>query len=374
MTDFSICRSELRALAQNGSHDLKRPLWIYGAGGFGRALAREMRRLGMSVRGFIDRRAHDLPMVDGLPCHAPDDIADHDVEGTGFVNGIMNHATDSADAVRWAARSGFADLVFPAQLLAVSGFAVDSYWLARPQVILDHLHAIEEFHDGLDDEESRAILSALLAYRMTTDPRHHPPVDRSGAYLPSFLPIWDRAITFVDAGAYTGDTLEALLGAGITIEDWIAFEPDPANMHALRATAARQREGLASYTLFTAGLSDRAEMVSFASGSGAASRVLEGAVPEGSLTAIQTLSLDDTLRRNGQVYVKMDIEGSERRALVGMRECLKSQPALAISIYHRPDDLWEIPRLVRQLYDRPRLRLRQHGFHAFDTVLYVTPG
>ena len=56
-----------------------------------------------------------------------------------------------------------------------------------------------------------------------------------------------------------------------------------------------------------------------------------------------------------------------------MAEHLERRPILAVSVYHRPSDLWEIPRLIAEFYPNPTFRLRQHGHHAFDTVLYVTP-
>ena len=71
--------------------------------------------------------------------------------------------------------------------------------------------------------------------------------------------------------------------------------------------------------------------------------------------------------------LKLDIEGAEAAALRGMAGHLARRPLLAVSAYHRPADLWELPELIAELYPRPVLRLRQHGHHAFDTVLYATP-
>ena len=42
------------------------PLWIYGAGRFGRELASGLQQQGLSVAGFIDQRAQGP--VNGLPC------------------------------------------------------------------------------------------------------------------------------------------------------------------------------------------------------------------------------------------------------------------------------------------------------------------
>lgn len=372
--DDAAFASLRRALAMPGRSPARIPehgCYVYGAGGFGRRIARELQRLNRKVLGFVDRTGRERPWVEGLPCLHPDDLGD--VAGTAYVHGLMNHATSPDAVIAWAESRGFASLCFPADLFAIPGFSLENYWLTPAQETRHHLDAIERVHDSLEDAESRAILRRLLVYRLSTDPRDHPVVDAAGAYAPDFLPIHGRPLTFVDGGAYTGDTLEALLARGVTVADWVAFEPDRGNMEALRATARRHRDSLGTYTLIRAGLSDTNGSVRFASGDGAASRITH-ADDRGLATDIDVVRLDDVIHRSDAIYVKLDIEGGEIAALHGMAQLLSRRPMLAISLYHRPADLWEIPRLIGGLYQRPRLRLRQHGHHGFDAVLYVMPG
>jgi hypothetical protein len=72
--------------------------------------------------------------------------------------------------------------------------------------------------------------------------------------------------------------------------------------------------------------------------------------------------------------IKLDIEGAEAPALGGARRTLaRSKPVLALSAYHRPEDLWALPDLVSDLCDGYRLYLRQHACNSFDLVLYAVP-
>jgi hypothetical protein len=48
-------------------------------------------------------------------------------------------------------------------------------------------------------------------------------------------------------------------------------------------------------------------------------------------------------------------------------------PKLAVSVYHRPSDLWRIPQLVRELGARYSLFFRQHDGGVIETVLYAIP-
>jgi uncharacterized protein YqjF (DUF2071 family) len=73
-------------------------------------------------------------------------------------------------------------------------------------------------------------------------------------------------------------------------------------------------------------------------------------------------------------FIKMNIEGAEIDALKGAARTIRRwQPKLAISAYHRPSDLWRIPRLVRWLSESYGLYLRQHDGGVIETVLYGLP-
>ena len=68
----------------------------------------------------------------------------------------------------------------------------------------------------------------------------------------------------------------------------------------------------------------------------------------------------------------MDIEGSEIPALLGARSIIQSDhPTLAISVYHRGDDLWEIPALLLEMNPGYRLYLRHHAHSICETVCYA---
>ena len=74
-------------------------------------------------------------------------------------------------------------------------------------------------------------------------------------------------------------------------------------------------------------------------------------------------------------YIKYDVEGSEGEALTGSRETIeRCAPTLMLSLYHRSEDLYEIPLRVRRefpFYGGFYLR-RFGGVPAWDLNLYVT--
>jgi hypothetical protein len=70
----------------------------------------------------------------------------------------------------------------------------------------------------------------------------------------------------------------------------------------------------------------------------------------------------------------MDIEGAEALALIGAKKIIKKcRPILAISYYHKPDDIWEIPLLLEKQCENYKFYLRQHLYNSFESVLYAIP-
>ena len=180
---------------------------------------------------------------------------------------------------------------------------------------------------------------------------------------------FDGPITFVDGGAYDGDTYRHLVVKGIEIEHWTAFEPDPRNF----VTLADFAGGLPrSSTLFPCGLSDRFMHVPFAANIGAASH-LSGSSSVAEMT-VPCVALDDVMHGSRPDYIKLDIERAELAALYGMRKTIAAcEPHLAVSLYHRPEDLWVLVRALAELAPYADLSIRQHCLNAFDTVLYAVP-
>jgi hypothetical protein len=71
----------------------------------------------------------------------------------------------------------------------------------------------------------------------------------------------------------------------------------------------------------------------------------------------------------------MDIEGAELNALKGAERIIKEQkPKLAICIYHKPEDVWEIPNLLLDFVPDYKFYIRHCTYSSFlDTVLYALP-
>lgn len=91
-------------------------------------------------------------------------------------------------------------------------------------------------------------------------------------------------------------------------------------------------------------------------------------------TRVETLSIDNFARREGLDkidFIKMDIEGAEVPALRGAADVIRRhKPRLAISVYHKWDDLLVIPRLIAELRDDYNYYLDCTTGFGGEVVLY----
>ncbi len=71
-------------------------------------------------------------------------------------------------------------------------------------------------------------------------------------------------------------------------------------------------------------------------------------------------------------FIKMDIEGMKLEALKGAEKTiLNNKPQLAICMYHKEEDLFEIPMFLKSLLPEYKLYLRHYSNTLYSLVLHA---
>jgi FkbM family methyltransferase len=88
------------------------------------------------------------------------------------------------------------------------------------------------------------------------------------------------------------------------------------------------------------------------------------------ITDLDSFTADKRLERVD--FIKMDIEGAERDALSGAEGIIREfGPTLAISTYHRPEDFWSLPLLIKKIKPDYKLAFGHHSPMRWESVIYA---
>ena len=169
---------------------------------------------------------------------------------------------------------------------------------------------------------------------------------------------------FLDAGSFDGADCIRFANSDLYNNNPIyAFEPDAKNYD----NCVKQLEKLSNAKALNIGLADDSKQVRFLADKGECSRITEIG---GNIIDIDTI--DSIVGQEKVGYIKMDIEGNEQQAIRGAAVCIKrDKPNLMISVYHKLDDIIEIPRLLLELNPDYQFCLGHYSICNADTVLYA---
>jgi FkbM family methyltransferase len=88
-----------------------------------------------------------------------------------------------------------------------------------------------------------------------------------------------------------------------------------------------------------------------------------------------TVSIDGIVDKNNLKkvdFIKMDIEGAEIHALTGAKNTIKKfKPKLAISVYHKSDDLITIPKLINSIRDDYKFYFDYYTIISNEAIIYA---
>ena len=322
-----------------------------------------------------DQAVKILALVDDDPSKIGKEMAGHPVRpvsgleqldrGTPVV--VASHrvlrATERLRALGFRTVLPFAAL----QLMAPDRFPPHMFYDGLLDDLWQNRDRYMRLNDQLSDERSRDVLGAVLNFRQTLDPSFLRPVlDDDDLYAPKNLIEFTTAEVYVDAGSYDGDTIRSFAKSVHDRFDHVyAFEPDPVTYRALQSNFAAEPRVEA----INAGLHRKKGVLRFKDdGSRGAIFASDGAI------TMPVTSLDDVVGHKRVTYIKMNIDGADIDALYGAEQAIRRErPKLAISVYHRPSDLWRIPEIAAQFSADYQLFLRQHDGGIIETVLYAIP-
>lgn len=252
-------------------------------------------------------------------------------------------------------------------------------------------------------KQAAEVLSSETKYTMNTGRVVHEAVNmyfRDEIYHFKERYNMDRRIVLLDGGSYNGDTIvsasnTARLSEKFQIAYAYAFEPDPSNYHQLQRNL---RDLSFPVETFNCGLDDHDGKEEFC-WEGVRTKINtdggiygEGNAAGGRMLSVRNagLFLDD-LKNAGVAkpgysssekdkmsnrplpnFIKLDIEGREREVILSMSGFIREyHPDLAVSIYHRPEDLWDLPLMIYSICSDYKIYIRHNSDYYTETICHA---
>jgi len=259
---------------------------------------------------------------------------------------------------------------------------------------------IETFYFSLADEISKITLENYLSGKITGDWRYfakvcvpnravnpsqlsaaeidYPPLfdSEQSPYFPKDIFTLPKDVFFIDCGAYDGDTLtDFMKETNGECTAAICIELSKSNYDTLAETAKKYH----NVQCLHAGVWNENTSIEI-SDAGGPSLSIDASKNESrttNSTLVPLKKLDDIItdpRLNEyiHIYIKMDLEGAELMALKGAEHTIKThKPKLAICVYHKDEDIIEIPAYLKSLNPDYSFYLRKYSACQHELVLFA---
>ena len=340
------------------------PVAIYGAGNLAKKIYRFLFRNGANIDAFVVDKAYfpsKEKKVYDVNVMAIDDFVEL-YDKPEIIVGFEGRYEDNLNK----------DIIKKIYKIHVADFLGFLALEENNYITEEYYHQNElwfsEFACNLQDKKSVKAWQSFIEQKMKGTIKCE--YDETGQYFDNL--VIGNYITgdevFVDCGGFHGETVEAFIdflhNKGIYSWSHIySIEPDYKNAHYMY----NKLKSVKKLDIIEAGIYKDSGKMLFADSRESSSMISEKGGKE-----IDVISLDDYMEGNRVTFIKMDIEGSELMALKGASKTIcRYKPKLAVCIYHKKEDLVEIPQYIMSLDLNYKFYVRNYSMYGVETVLYA---
>lgn len=219
-------------------------------------------------------------------------------------------------------------------------------------------------YELLKDEKSKEVFEKVINFKISYDLEFMKDFtnDHENQYFDKDIVPKVDSINFLDGGAYVGDTLEFILKNYPDYNKIYCVEPSLLHIN----IAKRENPNLKNVEFINCGLGNKTQLRE-----DKLDEVQNNCKHDYQTQNINTI---DKLIKEKIDFIKLDIEGDEIKALEGARNTIKNyHPILAICIYHKASDWYEVPNLILSIRNDYDIYLRHYMEGIYETVMYFIP-
>ncbi len=227
----------------------------------------------------------------------------------------------------------------------------------------DNLDEIQLAYSHLADEQSRRVFENIIRFQITGDLNYCFECETSKDEAFEILNLGENE-SFLDLGAYRGDTVEEFLKYAKSYEKIVAVEPDTRTFKKLQLNC----KNLENCTTLNNAIWSENCTLTFDGNKG------RGASAKSQGEEKTAICVDYITEKYGDFsYINIDIEGAESEMLKGACLTLASRPKLCMAVYHKSEDIFALVNQIKEMNDDYKIYLRHHKHISFwDTNIYCT--
>ena len=328
-----------------------RPILLYGTGNGADKILNELNRLGIEISGvfasdgFVRTRTFRGFRVMSLK----------EAEGLfGDFVALFSFGSARAEVIENVKAIMQSHEILAPEVPVIEGEIFNIKYAKR------HEKELYEVYSVLADEQSKKVFRETVLFKLDGNINRlfSCQTDEDEAFR-NILKL-KSGHSFLDLGAYSGDTVLDFINRVGSFGHITALEPDPKSYSKLikntRHIDIRRVNSAISSSLGEIPFSFKS---SRGSGKGG----------EDKITALTVDSLSSDRRFD---YIKFDVEGCEEEAILGAVNTIKKdKPKMLVSAYHKSDDYFTIPKRMLEINPDYKVFMRHYPYiPAWDTNFY----
>lgn len=343
------------------------PIFLYGVGAGVMWYIKLFKELSIPIVGLCDsflEEEKDISFQDEKYTAYPLESVCKNFGAVDYVIAAPKHRRKIKGIIEKRVYSGI--YMFDAAPIVLQGRMPKEY----REYVRANIERFEAVYNMLEDKVSKQVMLNCMAGWITSDCDYYEKTASSSQYFPDIVKnALSEDEVFVDVGAFDGDSVAEFLNCvGDKYKKVIAFEPEPLSFDKGRNKYLDSRISFCQYGV---GNENRSMNIVYTNGSeGTTLSMTKEERKEGS--EIEIIKLDDFIQ-DKVTYVKMDIEGMELEALKGTEQIIKRDtPKLAISIYHKMEDMIDIIDYINRINPKYKFYMRHYwDCSGTDVILFA---
>ncbi len=225
-----------------------------------------------------------------------------------------------------------------------------------------HLDESEKAYSLLGDEKSKQVFENIIKFQITGELDYCFDCETDKDEVFKILNLGENE-SFLDLGAYRGDTVKEFLNYSKSYKKIVAVEPDKKTFKKLQANC----EALRNCITLNNAVWNESKEIFFDGDKG------RGSSAKNSGDSVFSVTVDELREKYGTfTYLNIDVEGAEKEMLEGSKITLQQdKPKLCMAVYHRSEDIFALVNQINEINGDYKIYLRHHPHISFwDTNIY----